>query len=125
MRHGTAWLQAFCRGDLLDPVAGEQFEIVVSNPPYVPAGDRALLAKEVREYEPPLALFAGEDGLDVYRRLIPAARAALVGGGYIAMEIGFGQAEAIEKLLAEAGLINIEFVPDLQGIPRVASAQRA
>jgi len=114
----------FLDGDLLAPVAGECFEIVVSNPPYVPSGDRATLSVEVREYEPALALFAGDDGLDVYRRLIPAAFGALVPGGYVALEIGYGQSKAITELLAKAGFEQIEFVPDLQGIPRVASARR-
>jgi release factor glutamine methyltransferase len=114
----------FLEGDLLAPVAGERFEIIVSNPPYVPDSDRASLAVEVREYEPPLALFAGEDGLDVYRRLIPAALPALVPGGFLALEIGFSQAEQVQNLLTEAGFANIESTPDLQGIPRVISAQR-
>ena len=114
----------FLEGDLLAPVAGERFEIVVSNPPYVPSGDRATLSVEVRDYEPALALFAGEDGLEVYRRLIPAAFEALTPGGFVALEIGFGQSSAIAALLARSGFEQIEFVPDLQGIPRVACARR-
>jgi release factor glutamine methyltransferase len=114
----------FLTGDLLAPVAGERFEIVVSNPPYVPNGDRATLSVEVREYEPELALFAGDDGLDVYRRLIPTAFDALVPGGFVALEIGYGQSKAITELLAGSGFAQIEFVPDLQNIPRVACAQR-
>jgi release factor glutamine methyltransferase len=114
----------FLEGDLLTPVAGEQFELIVSNPPYVPAIDRATLSVEVREYEPSLALFAGNDGLDVYRRLIPAAYDALIPGGYVALEIGFGQSPAITELLAHAGFEQIEFVPDLQDIPRVVCARR-
>ena len=98
---------------------------MVSNPPYVPNTDRALIAVEVREYEPAVALFGGEDGLDIYRGLIPAAYAALVSGGFLALEIGFTQAEAIERLLASHGFKGIEFTPDLQGIPRVASARRS
>ena len=111
-------------GDLLAPVADERFDIVVSNPPYVPEGDRESLSVEVREHEPALALFAGEDGLGVYRRLIPEAFAVLVPGGYLLMEIGYGQSEAVAALLGQAGFNQIEFVPDLQGIPRVACAQR-
>jgi len=114
----------FLEGDLLRPVAEDRFEIVVSNPPYVPEGDRPALAVEVREHEPAMALFAGSEGLDVYRRLIPAAWAALVPGGFVALEIGYGQEAAIRALLAEAGFEQVEFTPDLQGIPRVASAQR-
>jgi len=114
----------FFEGDLLAPVAGERFEIIVSNPPYVPCGDRATLSVEVREHEPALALFAGDDGLDVYRRLIPAAFGALTYGGFVALEIGYGQSTAIADLLARAGFVQTEFVPDLQGIQRVACAMR-
>jgi release factor glutamine methyltransferase len=114
----------FFSGDLLAPVAEEQFEIIVSNPPYVPATDRATLSVEVREYEPSIALFAGDDGLNVYRRLIPAAFDALTTGGFLALEIGYGQSPAITELLAHAGFEQIEFVPDLQNIPRVACARR-
>jgi len=113
----------FLQGDLLAPVAGETFDLIVSNPPYVPATDRDSLAVEVRDHEPSLALFAGNDGLEIYRRLIPQAFAALAPGGFIALEIGYGQQPAIHSLLASAGFANIEFTPDLQGIPRVAVAQ--
>ena len=123
-RNGVANHIRFLEGDLLAPVAEERFEIIVSNPPYVSASDRASLAVEVRDYEPALALFAGADGLEVFRRLIPAGFAALTPGGYIALEIGYGQDEAIRALLAASGFAQIEFVPDLQGIPRVACAQR-
>ncbi len=114
----------FLRGDLFDVVAGEQFDIVVSNPPYVPLADRDTLAVEVRDHEPAMALFAGDDGLDIYRRLIPSAFTALVPGGFITLEIGFGQSTAIAALLAISGFDQIEFVSDLQGIPRVTSARR-
>jgi release factor glutamine methyltransferase len=114
----------FLHGDLLAPLGGENFDLVVSNPPYVPNTDRALIAVEVREYEPALALFGGEDGLDIYRRLIPAAHAALVPGGFLALEIGFTQAKEVEGLLGSGGFQDVHFTPDLQGIPRVATAQR-
>ena len=114
----------FLQGDLLAPVAGERFDIIVSNPPYVPAADRDSLSVEVRDHEPSLALFAGDDGLSIYRRLIPQAFAALVPGGFIALEIGYGQQPAIHSLLATAGFTDIQFTPDLQGIPRVAVARR-
>jgi release factor glutamine methyltransferase len=123
-RNGAANRIRFLQGDLLAPVAGEQFDIVVSNPPYVPAVDRESLSVEVRDYEPALALFAGGDGLDIYRRLIPAAFAALSAGGFIALEIGYGQQQALHGLLADTGFQNINFHPDLQNIPRVAIAAR-
>ncbi|MGA7340809.1 MAG: peptide chain release factor N(5)-glutamine methyltransferase [Terracidiphilus sp.] len=123
-RLGFAGRIRFLEGDLLAPVAGERFEIVVSNPPYVPEKDRGTLAVEVRDYEPQQALFAGEDGLAVYRRLIPEAFGALVPGGFVVLEIGFGQRAAIRALLAQSGFEEIGFTADLQGIPRVASARR-
>jgi release factor glutamine methyltransferase len=123
-RLGFANRVRFLEGDLLDPVAGETFDIVASNPPYVPENDRATLSVEVRDYEPALALFAGEDGLAVYRRLVPAAFAALAPGGFLALEIGFEQELAIGALLAASRFTQIEFSADLQGIPRVASAKR-
>jgi release factor glutamine methyltransferase len=110
-------------GNLLVPVAGEKFEIVVSNPPYVAEGDRDSLSVEVRDFEPALALFAGS-GLDIFRRLIPSAHAALVPGGYLALEIGCGQDAVVADLLADSGFEQIEFAADLQGIPRVASGRR-
>jgi release factor glutamine methyltransferase len=122
--NGVSGSIRFLHGDLLAPVNDERFEIIVSNPPYVSAGDRASLAVEVREFEPALALFAGADGLDVYRRLIPLAFTSLTPGGFLALEIGFGQEQAIARLLMELGFEGIEFIPDLQKIPRVACARR-
>ena len=81
----------FAYGDLLPERPGptfERFDLIVSNPPYVPEGDRATLQPEVRDYEPAEALFAGPDGLDVIRRLIPAAAQRLKPGGYLVFEIG-------------------------------------
>jgi release factor glutamine methyltransferase len=123
-RHGVADSIRFLEGDLLAPVPGEQFDIVVSNPPYVPERDRESLAVEVREFEPAQALFAGENGLAIYRRLVPAAFGALVSGGFVVLEIGYGQKQDVAALLEESGFAEINFAPDLQGIPRVASARR-
>jgi len=113
----------FLEGDLLAPVAGELFDFVVSNPPYVAENDRASLSVEVRDHEPAIALFAGS-GLEIYRRLIPAAHAVLISGGFLALEIGYGQDSAIAALLADSNFEQIEFTADLQGIPRVASGRR-
>ena len=113
----------FLEGDLLAPVAGELFDFVVSNPPYVAENDRASLSVEVRDHEPAIALFAGS-GLEIYRRLIPAAHAVLISGGFLALEIGYGQDSAIAALLADSNFEQIEFTVDLQGIPRVASGRR-
>jgi release factor glutamine methyltransferase len=121
---GVANRIRFLQGDLLEPVAAEKFDLVVSNPPYVPERDRDSLSVEVRDFEPPQALFAGEDGLAIYHRLIPTAVRALVSGGYVLLEIGYGQTESVGTLLAQSGFTGIKFTPDLQGIPRIASARR-
>ncbi len=124
-RNGVGHRVRFLEGDLLAPVTGERFDLVVSNPPYIPDTDRALISVEVREFEPALALFGGEDGLSVHRRLLPAAYNALVTGGFIAIEMGFSQAEAIEELLQVSGFVDVGVTDDLQGIPRVAFARRS
>ncbi len=123
-RNGVSSRIRFLQSDLLAAVAGERFELIVSNPPYVPTADRDSLSVEVREHEPALALFAGEDGLAIYRRLIPAAFGVLDAGGFLLLEIGYGQWESVGAQLADAGFTQIEFVPDLQGIPRVACGRR-
>jgi release factor glutamine methyltransferase len=124
-RHGVEQRIRFVEGDLLEPVAGERFEIVVSNPPYVAERDRDSLAVEVRDYEPAQALFAGEDGLAIYRRLISAAHAALAAGGWIVLEIGYGQEAGVRELLRAAGFEEIGFSADLRGFPRVVCAMRS
>lgn len=120
--HGVDSRIRFLESDLLEAVQGESFELIVSNLPYV-ANDEPL-APEVVGFEPHTALFAGPDGLTMYRRLIPAAAKALTPGSYLLLEIGQGQQAAIEQLFAAAHFTDIHFVPDLQGIPRVAAASR-
>jgi release factor glutamine methyltransferase len=78
---------------------------------------------EVRDFEPHTALFAGEDGLDIYRRLIPQAHTLLRPGGLLALEFGFGQRDALRTLLN--GWYNLQFLDDYAGIPRIALAERA
>jgi release factor glutamine methyltransferase len=120
----------FRLGDLLGEAGtGQRFDVVVSNPPYVATTDASTLAAEVREFEPHGALFAGPDGLAVYRRLVPAAHAALVPGGLLALEFGFGQREALRGLL-EGGeqapaWRELRFLDDYANIPRVALAVRS
>lgn len=120
--HHVANRMRFLVSDLLNAVKGESFDAIVSNPPYVSENDRVSLEPQVREYEPTAALFAGPSGLDVYERLIPQAQAALKPGGWLLIEIGQGQQAALTALLS--GWKNVGFVDDLQGIPRVACAQR-
>lgn len=122
-RNGVAEHIRFVEGDLLAPLDGERFDCIASNPPYVARDERETLSIEVREHEPELALYGGADGLDVYRRLIPAARRHLVANGWLALEIGYGQRAAIEAMLFMAGYAEIDFVADYQGIARVARAR--
>ena len=123
-RNRVAECITFLEGDLLAPLAGEEFQIIASNPPYVPLADCDSLSVEVRDFEPHSALFAGDDGLEIYRRLIPCARELLVSGGWLVLEIGYGQRAAIASLLDPAGFREVDFVPDYQGIARVAVARR-
>ena len=111
----------FAESDLLTSATG-LFEVIVSNPPYIARSEAPTLAAQVRDYEPHTALFAGTSGLEVYERLIPQAAAALTSDGLLALEIGYGQRDAIAALLA--GWNAVEFLPDLQAIPRVALARR-
>ncbi len=123
-QHHLAHRIRFLEADLLAPFAGHpaSLDIVASNPPYVALADRDNLAPEVRDHEPPLALYAGDDGFEIYRRLIPQAFAALRTGGILALEIGFGQREGLRSLLA--GWHDIGFIDDYASIPRVAFAIR-
>ncbi len=111
-------------GDLFAPFAGERFDLIVSNPPYVPSGEIAALAPEVRDHEPRAALDGGADGLEVYRRLAGSVDAALRRDGVVAVEIGFGQREAVGALFASAGYRISKTDRDLAGIERVLTIER-
>lgn len=120
-RNGVAERVRFVPSDLLAAVSGERFDAVVANPPYVAETERGSLAAEVRDYEPDIALFAGPTGLEIYGRLIGEAGRALDLGGWLLMEIGHGQREAIEAMLRDWDAVT--FIADLQGIPRVVCAR--
>jgi release factor glutamine methyltransferase len=122
--HNLADRIRFLQSDLLSALHGEveAFDAIVSNPPYVAETDRATLHPQVRDHEPATALFAGESGLDIYRRLIPQAHNTLKPDGLLALEIGHGQQDALASLLQTWH--NLSFVNDLQQIPRVALAKR-
>jgi release factor glutamine methyltransferase len=122
--HKVADRISFLQSDLLSALdrGAEAFDAIVSNPPYVAETDRDTLHPQVRDHEPATALFAGETGLDIYRRLIPQAHTALKPNGLLALEIGHDQQNAVAALLQTWH--NLSFVNDLQRIPRVALAQR-
>jgi release factor glutamine methyltransferase len=123
-RYGVSDRVSTVQGDLFAP-APERFTAIVANPPYVPGRDRGSLQPEVGIFEPALALFGGDDGLQIIRRLIAEAADHLVPGGLLLFEFGFDQDRAVSELLWSNPALTMEpFVHDLQGIPRVAIARR-
>ncbi len=113
----------FLQSNLLEQLApGPGFDAIVSNPPYIPDADAPTLHPQVRDHEPAQALFAGPTGLELYARLIPQAHALLKPAGLLALEFGFGQRDALASLLTSWHAV--EFLPDLQGIPRIALARK-
>ncbi len=102
--------------------ASEKFDLIVSNPPYIPAADVAFLQPEVRDHEPHAALTDGSDGLSVIRRIVSVAPGHLIPGGLLAFEIGIGQLTAVEGMFASAVWSDIAVQTDLQGIPRTVAA---
>jgi release factor glutamine methyltransferase len=114
----VSWLSA----DLLDGVA-DAFDAILSNPPYVPDGDRATLSPEIVRHEPSLALFAGEDGLDAIRLLVDQA-AARSRVRMLALEVGAGQAATVGELIHVAGFPAVRAERDLAGIERVVVGER-
>ncbi len=122
-RHNTLGRMAIVAADLLEGVPAAA-DLIVSNPPYVSARDAATLPPEVGRYEPPSALYAGEDGLDVIRRLFASAPQHLAPGGPLIVEFGFGQDAAVREIAQRTGWAVVRMRRDLQGIPRVAVLRR-
>jgi len=113
---------SFLAGDLVDAVGSESIDVLVSNPPYVPKADHPALQREVRDYEPHLALFAGPAGLDIYERLITDAPRVLRSGGWLLLELGYNSLEPVRGMLG-AGWGEITVEQDLAGLPRVLAAR--
>jgi release factor glutamine methyltransferase len=108
--------------DLVECFAAQSVDVLVSNPPYVPATDRPVLQREVRDFEPPVALFGGPTGLEIYERLIFAARRVLRPGGWLLMELGYNSVEPARGMLG-SGWTEISVAQDLAGLPRVLAAK--
>lgn len=100
-----------------------QFDVIVSNPPYIPSAEIETLDNSVRCYEPHLALDGGEDGLDFYRSIIDLWRAALRPGGWLIFEVGMGQAGDVEELLTKSGFKSVMAYPDTAGILRAVEGR--
>ena len=113
----------FLAGSLLEPVAGRRFDLILSNPPYIPADDIAQLEPEVRDYEPLGALVGGQDGMDLYRTMIPQAPSFLNSGGMLLVEIGISQSLEVVRLFQESGFEEIFTARDPGGIERVVGGE--
>ncbi len=121
-RHGVERRLLLVQGDWTDALQGP-FDLVLANPPYVAEGEMAGLEPDVRDFEPRSALVAGADGLDDYRRILPALPGLLAPGGLALLELGAGQAEALALLGREQGL-EVSFARDLAGVARCARLRR-
>ncbi|WZL73590.1 peptide chain release factor N(5)-glutamine methyltransferase [Clostridiaceae bacterium 35-E11] len=124
--HGVKERTQFLQGDLFGPLEKAQMQnkvdILVSNPPYIPKDEIDKLQVEVAKYEPRLALDGGIDGLDFYRRIIDAGYIFLKNDGFIGLEVGHDQADAVKRLMEEKGTYKaIEKIKDLAGIERVVT----
>jgi release factor glutamine methyltransferase len=119
----------FVNGDLFGPLRPSRekkpFDLILSNPPYIVRRKICTLAKEVKDYEPTIALDGGKDGLAFYRRVIPAAPGHLRAGGWLLLEVALGQGPDVSELIEEEGNFSKpECIPDLSGIGRVVKARR-
>jgi release factor glutamine methyltransferase len=112
-----------CEGSLFEPFLGQRFDLVVSNPPYIPTADLAGLQPEVRDYEPLGALDGGADGLDFYRAIIASAPQHLNPGGWLMVEVGIDQSMAVSELFAATGFTEIFIARDPQQIERVVGGK--
>ena len=112
----------FVAGDLLAPFAPGVFDAVLSNPPYVPLSERETLQREVRDYEPHVALFGGPSGTEIYAALIDQAARVLKPGGLLILELGFKSLDAVLGM-TERGWEDVVTIDDLAGIPRVLTAR--
>ena len=114
----------FREGDWLAPLAGDTFDLIASNPPYIADGDPHLGEGDLR-FEPPTALSSGAEGLDAIRRIVGDAPAHVEAGGWLLLEHGWDQGEAVRALLQAAGFIDVETARDLEGRDRVTLGRTA
>lgn len=121
-RLGLGGKVLYRKSDLLEVYSGEQFDFVISNPPYVGEAEADKVQKQVREFEPKIAVFSGQEGMEIYRRLVPQAHERLRPGGWFVTEIGFSEEAKVRELLA--GWQDVQVTADLQGIPRVVAAKK-
>jgi release factor glutamine methyltransferase len=127
IENGVASRVEFLTSDCFESLPKETalFDLIVSNPPYVAADVVSGLQREVKDYEPMVALTPGQDGLAIIRRLINEAPAFLRKDGHLLLEIGFDQGEAVERMVESSNCQLIEIRPDLQGIPRIVVLRKS
>jgi len=123
-RHGVSHRITFVQGDLFEGIPAT-FDLIVSNPPYVPESEEPYLQPEVTQYEPRTAVFGGADGMTVIRRLLRDSHGRLAPRGRLVVEFGFGQHERVAGLAAEAGWQIVRLRRDLQSIPRTLVLARS
>lgn len=111
----------FVACDLMESIGSATVDVIVSNPPYVPESQKSGMQREVRDWEPHTALFAGPSGFEIYDRIAATAPRVLRPGGWLVMELGFGSVDHVSALLKEWR--DVRIVPDLAGIPRVIAAR--
>ncbi|HEY8559058.1 MAG TPA: peptide chain release factor N(5)-glutamine methyltransferase [Pyrinomonadaceae bacterium] len=122
-RHGVSDRLNLKISDVFSSLADEKFALIASNPPYIPRADIANLQREVRDFEPLGALTDEADGLSIIEKIVRGAPRYLVPGGFLLLEIGFGQSRAVKNLFDEKIWRAVEALPDLQNIPRTVRAQ--
>lgn len=127
-RHNVSSRIEWVEGDLLRPLEGRGLEngidVIACNPPYVPSSKPETVQREVREWEPHVALFGGGEGIDFYGRLFVEALVYLKPGGFLVCEIGYSQLEAVCKLIDPEAWVLVDVTNDLQGIPRTLAIRR-
>lgn len=125
-KNDIAERMTFVQGNLFENIDdGEEYDMIVSNPPYIKTEDVAGLMTDVKDFEPELALDGGDDGLDFYRIIIPEAEKRLKKGGYLLFEIGMDQGDDLRKLFAEnGGFEDVRVLQDLAGLDRTVCAKK-
>lgn len=122
-RHDVSERLTICRSDVFEILRNENFDLIVSNPPYIAEKDLALLEPEVREFDPRIALTDGKDGLTLIHRIVRSAPDHLKPNGHLLVEIGDGQAAAVGEMFLPESWNLLEIEPDLQSIPRMVVAR--
>ena len=123
-RHSVRDRLAIIQMNFLTPLAG-MYDVIVSNPPYIGRKEKASLMREVRDHEPEIALYGGEEGYEIYAPLITQATESLKRGGLLVLELGHASLPAVQPLLDLSHWVNVGVTNDLAGIPRVIAAERA